>query len=418
MIVFDRILIHFPEVSLKGKNREDFESQLLRNICHRLARLGLRWSIVRAFGRFYVEVPDTAMPSLDAALDALAQLSGVAAVAPAVWLRPADLQATASSPNLDLLEARLVALAASVYAPERSFAIRVNRVDKRFPLASQALEHRLGRAVRERTGWDRVDLRRPDRTFRIDIYPDGAYLYADKRPGPSGLPVHTGGRVLSLLSGGIDSPVAAYLMAKRGCSVDLFHMSAAHPGPGDREADVVLQLAGRLSRYTLRSRLFVAPYTHFDLALPAAAGGYALMLLRRFMTRTAQTLAARVGALALVTGDSLGQVASQTLENLVANSRAADMPLFRPLIGHNKREIVDLARAIGTYEISIQPYKDCCALLSRHPKTRTSHETLTDLERLHFPHYDELVDATLADTVEFAFDCGERAPSRTRAETA
>jgi len=414
----NRILIHFPEVSLKGRNREDFENQLADNIRHRLRRLGFDWRLKRARGRFYVEIPDGAGDDVRRVADALCEMSGIATVAPAIWLCPKELLLATDEPNFDLLQARLVELARETYQPVQSFAVRVNRVDKRLHVTSQDLEIRLGRAIRDHSDWDQVVLNRPDCTFRVDIYPDGAYLYSEKLTGPSGLPVHTGGRVLSLLSGGIDSPVAAYLMAKRGCTVDLFHMSAAHPGHGELDADVVVQLASHLSRFTLNSRLFIAPYTHFDLALPPATTGYELMLFRRFVTRAAEVLAGQIGAQALVTGDSLGQVASQTIENIVANSSATAMAIFRPLIGQNKQEIITLARAIDTYDISIQPSKDCCALLSKHPKTRSTHTALSRLEREYFPDYAGLVERTLNDGMVLEFDCGERLGRRDRLGTA
>jgi thiamine biosynthesis protein ThiI len=397
-----RILVHFPEITLKGRNREEFERALASNIRHRLRRLGLDWPLKRARGRFWIEPPPAAGTEIDEVLRALAEMSGVAAFAAATWLRPAD-----GLPDPERIEAVVVALAGESYQADARFAVRVHRVDKRFPLTSQALERRLGDAIRARTPWRRVDLSHPDCTFRVDIHADGVYLYADRLHGPGGLPVGTGGRVLALLSGGIDSPVAAWLLAKRGCDVDFFHMSAAHPRIEGLDREVVAQLARQLSRYTLRSKLYVAPYTHFDLALRGEASGYGLMLFRRFMSRVAERLAQRIGAQALIVGDSLGQVASQTLENLVANSGAVSMPLLRPLIGFNKQEIIDAARRIGTYEISIQPYKDCCALLSRRPRTRSSDALLADLEARLLPEYDALIDRTLGDVVEIAFDCGE-----------
>jgi thiamine biosynthesis protein ThiI len=274
-------------------------------------------------------------------------------------------------------------------------------------LISAELERWLGDAVRERTSWSRVDLDTPDRTFYVDIYGDALYFYSERRKGVGGLPVGTSGRVLSLLSGGIDSPVASFLLARRGAWVDWFHMSAAHVSEKDFETSVPGRIAGVLSRFSLDSRLYVVPYTHFDLSLAGAETGYEPVLFRRFLFRVGEALAARVGAAALVTGDSLAQVASQTLENLVSTSRAVEILVLRPLVGMDKQQIMELARRIGTYEISIQPHKDCCALYARRVKTRTREEALAGIESRLFPDYAGLVERTLRDTLCGRYECGE-----------
>lgn len=233
-------------------------------------------------------------------------------------------------------------------------------------------------------------------------------IYAGKRHGVGGLPVGSAGRMLCLLSGGIDSAVAAYMMAKRGAEVDFVHLSASHTSPQRVADSVVGRLAARLSRYTLRSRLFAAPYTHFDLALTSGGhSGYELVLFRRFLLQVAQALAPRTGAQALVTGDSLGQVASQTLENLATTAAGGELLQLRPLIGLNKEEIMQVARRIGTYAISIEPYKDCCALLAPDPRTRSRPERVARLERERVPDYGRLVEDTLAEMCRIGFDCGE-----------
>jgi thiamine biosynthesis protein ThiI len=273
----------------------------------------------------------------------------------------------------------------------------VNRGNKLLPFASPELASELGQAIRDQTPWQRVDLKNPDLTFHLDLRCAATFLYADKLRGPGGLPVGTSGRVLALLSGGIDSPVAAYLMAKRGCRVDFLHFTAA--SPRQEEGSKVWRLATRLSRSTLASRLFIAPYVHFDLALMREKVEFELVLFRRFMARVAQTLARQLRARALVSGDTLSQVASQTMANLVSTSRAVDLPILRPLIAFDKEETIALAQKIGTYSLSIEPYKDCCALISGSPKTRSHHERLVQLESKFFPDYDQLILRTLADSI-------------------
>ncbi len=185
-------------------------------------------------------------------------------------------------------------------------------------------------------------------------------------------------------------------MARRGCYVDMLHFSVTEPSEEELKRNKVVELARRLAGYTLGARLFIVPYTYFDMALLRKPTAYQLVLFRRFLLRTAERLAGQIEAEALVTGDSLSQVASQTLSNLVATSRAVQMPIFRPLIGMDKEEIVQLAKQIGTYDLSTLPYKDCCALISRHPKTRSQHDRLVEIERQIFPDYEALIQKTLA----------------------
>ena len=225
--------------------------------------------------------------------------------------------------------------------------------------------------------------------------------------GPGGLPVGTSGHLLSLLSGGIDSPVASFLLSRRGASVDWFHMSATHVGEGDFETSVVGRIARTLSRFSLQSRLFVVPYTHFDLALAGGETGYEPVLFRRFLFRIGEALAGRIGASALVTGDSLAQVASQTLDNLVTSTKAVEILVLRPLVGMDKQQIMHLARGIGTYDISIEPYKDCCALYARRVRTRAREEAVSVLERRLVPDYPGLIERSLRDMLWGRYESGK-----------
>jgi thiamine biosynthesis protein ThiI len=360
-----------------------------------------------------VEVSTPDEEHLSRAASVLEELIGVHSFAIAYFLARPQTQdhpgkTTSSLESLSpLIESTVVGMAKTRYAPGLSYAVRVRRADKRIPETSVDLEVRLGSAVRERTPWTRVNLDRPDRTFHVDIYEDGVFLYDERRRGVGGLPVGTSSRVLSLLSGGIDSPVSSFLLARRGCEVDFFHMSAAHFAESDFEESVIGRLAMRLSRFTLRSRLFVVPYTHFDLAMPERATGCEAVLFRRFLFRVAEALATSTRSVALVAGDSLAQVASQTVENLVTTSKSVDRVILRPLVGFDKQQIMDIASEIGTYEISIQPYKDCCALFGRRPKTKTYDEPLAALERRLLPDYRALVKRSIGDLMWGAYDCGE-----------
>ena len=398
----NRILIHYGEIALKGRNRGDFEGTLRENIKHRLRREKLRWRVTRHHDRLHVDVPEAEADQIERALIALSKITGISWLAPARWL-----PSVRGDSGLTTIESETLALAEAHFKKDGAFAVRVRRGHKGFPMRSSELERHLGALIIERTDWSRVNLTTPDRTFHVDLYPAGTYCYADKRQGVAGLPVNTGGQVLALLSGGIDSPVAAYLMARRGCRVDVLHMTASHVQQRNPLDNPVVGLARQLSRFTQRTRLFMLPYTHFDLALAGQRTGYEMILFRRFMVQLSETMAHRIGALALVTGDSLGQVASQTLENLVAHTQATEMPILRPLIAFDKEEIIQVARKIETYEISIQPYKDCCALLSQNPKTKSTHEQLTELENRLLPDRAGLIERTIDDGIEMIFDCGE-----------
>ena len=398
-----------PDITLKGRNQPDFQQALVKNVRRHLLRAGYRWNAGVSRGRVCILVPERGKVDIQDALSLLLKIPGVAALADALWIPPRQAFTEDRQINWDLLTPKVIDLAASAYRKHASFAVRFNRVDKKLLTTSGEVGERLGAAILQSTAWDKVNLKYPDSTFHIDAYPDGLYLYTDKLKGVGGLPVGTGGRVLALLSGGIDSPVAAYLLAKRGCEVDLFHLSASHLNPSEIADSVIGRLARQLSRYTRRTRLHVVPYTYFDLALKGRPTRYEVVLFRRFMLRAAAEQAGRIKALALVNGDSLGQVASQTLENMVSASRCIDMPVFRPLVGTNKDEIISMARWIGTYEISIEPYKDCCALIAGNPKTRSTHEAMVKLEQELIPDYSQLLEHTLQDMNVLEYAYGERA---------
>lgn len=406
----NRILIQYGELTLKGRNRRDFERALGDNIRQRLRAAGIDWGVEQRHQRTFVNVPAAGAERLEEALTTIGEVPGIATYSPTVFLHP-EQTGQPTRFNSEIVERLLVELAAESHQPGGTFAVRVNRADKRVPAKSDQLARGFGAAILRDTAWDKVKLTRPDRQFNVDIYEEGTYCYVDKRRGVGGLPVRTAGRVIGLLSGGIDSPVAAYLLAKRGCEVDFVHFTATRVQQTRAEQELVARIARQLSRYTLRSRLFLVPYTHFDMAVMGRGTGFDVVLFRRFMARVAERIAQQTGALALVSGDSLGQVASQTLENLVSTSQAAQLPFLRPLIGMDKQEIVDLAKRIGTYELSIQPYKDCCALLSDNPRTRSDVATLQGIEAELMPNMEGLIEQTLAEQVCLRFECGEQSVS-------
>ncbi len=406
------IIAHYSEVGLKGRNRQQFRCQLQANIRIKLQSAGLGWNVRRAQSHLLVAArKDATAKQMQEAVANVAEVAGVAWCAAVQSMPHGGFRDGFTGLDYQALEAAVVELATREYRPEAAFCVRVNRASKAVALTSPELENQLGEAIRRRTAWRKVRLKKPDVTFHVDLQRALFHLFSVKLHGPAGLPAGTAGRVLVLLSGGIDSPVAAYLMARRGCNVDFIHFTATSEQQESAEEEKVWRLARSLCRYTLGSRLYLVPYANFDVALLGKKINYGLVMFRRFMLRVAERLAAGLGAEALVTGDNLSQVASQTLSNLVATSRAVVLPVFRPLLGFNKEEIIALASRIGTYGESIRPYKDCCALISRHPRTRSQHRLLDSLEKKLLPDYEELIEATLANQNCIEFACSPALPA-------
>lgn len=359
------IVVHYHEINLKGNNRGWFEAHLQNHITSALK--GLKYSKVRKIsGRMIVELlPES---PADEITERLSRVFGIANLVLA-WDVAADLEEIKTC--LDFL---------INMGKFESFKMDSRRGTKNFPLNSQQLNEQLGAFVQERTG-AAVRLKEPERTFFLEIVENRAFLYLDRIAGAAGLPYGTGGKVLCLLSGGIDSPVAAYRLMRRGCRVLYVHFHS-FPHTSLESQDKVRQILGILSRYQLQTQLFMVPFADVQKEIVAyAPPALRVILYRRFMVRIAQSIAHLEKAQALVTGDSLGQVASQTLENLRTISSVSSLPVFRPLIGNDKEEIIQTARSIGTYEISIQADQDCCSLfVPRHPETMARLEQAEEAE--------------------------------------
>jgi thiamine biosynthesis protein ThiI len=378
-----------------------------------LRAIGITWPVSVGEGGCRIKVPKPSNDTIIQALGAVAEVPGVVWYSPAHRIAPHDAGLDTGEPNWPLIEDTVACWARDRFEDGLSFRVRVRRALKSFPVPSPEIESRLGSVIRRRTTWDTVRLKKPDRTFYLDFRSDGLYLYGERLRGAGGLPVGSAGCVVALLSGGIDSPVAAYLMARRGCNVDFVHFTSQLPSPKTAVDTKVARLAAILSRYTLRSRLYVVPAGHFEIALVGGRTRYELVLFRTFMARVAERVAHSRGATMLVAGDCLGQVASQTIENMASLSRAVEIPVLRPLVGFDKQEIIRLAREIGTYELSIEPEKDCCALLGRHPKTRSVPEIIRKEESRLFEDYFGLIRRSLEDAVVLEFRCGTPTACRT-----
>ncbi len=403
-----RILIRSPEIRIKGRNRPSFREALKRNLGQRLRGIGLRWRASSAGDRVWIEVPQEETAALDRALAAIATVFGVELALPCFVIpRP---RGEALSPERLLNETTSLACGLAAGArpePETGFALRVRRRDRNFPIRSQAIAESVGRAILERTAWDRVDLSNPAFTIFIEPHEEAIYLWTRRVKGPGGLPVGVAGRLVGMLSGGFDSPVAAWMMAGRGASLDFVHLTPSRPDPSSSTACKAAELVRILSRYTGRSRLVLVPYTHFDLRLTGSRTGHEAVLFRRFAFRCGEVVARKFGAVALATGDSLSQVASQTLENLISVDAALSLPVLRPLVGLDKVAIMDRAQRIGTWETSAVPAKDCCALIAGSPRTRSEPGRIADLEGRLFPDPGEVVELSLQESVAGAFQWGE-----------
>ena len=374
------VLLKFGELALKGRNRPRFVAALDRNLRRATADLGP--IEVRHRGGVFVVTGD--MPQSDL-VERCLRLPGVSVVQPALRCeRDATAAADAAVELLGDLDGH-------------TFAVRATRRDKSFPLRSIELARLLGDAVRVRLGLD-VDLSNPDLELFVEVDHKDLLVSVERLRGAGGLPVGTSGRALVLLSGGLDSPVAAYRMMKRGLRCDFIHFSG-RPFTSPESIYKAYALVGRLDGFQGDSRLFVVTFGPAQRRLATAgAGRLQVLSQRRLMVRVASALGERLGADALVTGDSLGQVASQTLPNLAVVEEAAGLPLLRPLIDRDKSEIVEVARELGTYAISILPDEDCCQLFSsKLAVTRGQPDDLRQIERT--ADVEELVD-TLVDSAE------------------
>ncbi|MFB3072912.1 MAG: tRNA uracil 4-sulfurtransferase ThiI, partial [bacterium] len=358
---------HYGELALKGGNRPIFEKTLIENISRTLAGLHIK-AVRKLYGRLVVDLaPDSPWEEVR---QRLGRVCGVVNFSPAhrVEATVEDIEAAVDE-------------ATSQYAFD-SFRVQTKRADKTFALNTPELNAHIGARVQAATG-AAVDLSdAADLTLLIEIVSGTALVACERHPGPGGLPVGVSGRVACMLSGGIDSPVAAYRMLKRGCLVDFIHFHS-YPYTDRASVDKAVEVAELLTRFQSRASVSLVPFAEVQQRIVAETpANLRIIIYRRFMVRISESIAQGLGAKALVTGESLGQVSSQTLTNITTiEAAAAAMPILRPLIGMDKQEIINLARAIGTYEVSIQPHDDCCSfLMPRRPATRSTPEELEAAE--------------------------------------
>jgi thiamine biosynthesis protein ThiI len=359
------VIVHYQEIALKGRNRSWFVERLVSNIRAATADLGV--AKVRALmGR--IELQHESADDWSELRARLARLPGIANFSRAVRSRW-DIDAIADTVLGELEELQV-----------ESFRVRAQRADKRFPMTSPQIEREVGGRIKAARGW-RVDLERPELTVRVEILNDEAFCHLRKEPGSGGLPSGVSGRVACLMSGGIDSPVAAYRLIKRGCRVRLIHFHS-YPILSHTSQDKVAEIAELLTRRQLDTRLYLVAFGEIQrkvvLAVPPPLR---VVVYRRLMLRIAERIGRACGAMALVTGEAVGQVASQTLENMAVINSVTSMPVLRPLVGMDKEEIVREAQQLGTYEVSIVPDEDCCTLFTpKHPATKARARVVDEAE--------------------------------------
>jgi thiamine biosynthesis protein ThiI len=382
---YKAFLIKYAEIGTKGKNRPLFEAALVQQIKLALNKVAGTFTVKRAWGRIYVEAGEGC--DYEGAVAALQNVFGIAGVCPLVQVADEGFAA---------LREVVVRYIGEAY-PERNqtFKVAARRSRKDYPLDSMQINREIGQALLEAYPQMRVDVHRPEIMLHIEIR-EQINIYAEVLPGLGGMPVGSSGKAMLLLSGGIDSPVAGYMVAKRGVKLDAVYFHAP-PYTSDRAKQKVVDLARILTRYTGPIYLHVINFTDIQLYIYDKCPHDELtIIMRRYMMRIAERLARETECLGLITGESIAQVASQTLKSLAATDAATAMPVYRPLIGFDKMEIVQYAECIGTYETSILPYEDCCTIfVAKHPVTKPDLARIEKHELYLAEKIEELVEAAL-----------------------
>ena len=357
------LLVRFGEIFLKGQNRPFFLRELVKRIKHAVADQGAK--VWLHDGRVFV----SDFADQEACIRRIVKVFGVHSVCPAVEMPKEDFQAVCSEAVRQMSDL------------SGTFKVAARRSDKRYPLDSPAINREIGGCILKANPSLQVDVKTPDHVLNVEIR-DLAYLYVRVVPAVGGMPVGTNGKATLLLSGGIDSPVAGWMIAKRGVHISAVHFHS-YPYTSDRAKEKVLSLARILSESCCGIRVHVVPFTRIQMEIhEKCPEEYSTLIMRRFMMRIAEQIARQEGAEALITGESIGQVASQTMQALGCTNAVVSMPVFRPLIGFDKSDIIDIARKIDTYETSTLPYEDCCTVFTpRHPATHPKEERVAEAEK-------------------------------------
>ncbi len=389
--MYKAFLIKYAEIGIKGNNRYIFEDALRDRIKKSLRDLG-DYMVTKEQGRIYIECPDGY--DYEETVKALQCVFGIAQICPVMIADTIEWEPLKKAVG-DYVEAR--------YADRNfTFKMEAKRGDKNYPMTSPQICSEMGAYLLHRFPEMKVDVHNPSVRIMVEVR-SRSYVYSEVIPGPGGMPVGTNGKALLLLSGGIDSPVAGYMVAKRGVAIDAVYFHAP-PYTSERAKQKVVDLAELISKYTGSIRLHVVNFTDIQLYIYEKCPHEELtIIMRRYMMRIAEKIAKETGCLGLVTGESIGQVASQTLHSLASTNEVCTMPVYRPLIAFDKQDIVDIAERINTYETSILPYEDCCTIfVARHPVTKPSLKVIRYSEKCLEEKIDDMVE-TAMETKETIF---------------
>ena len=378
---YQSFLIKYAEIGTKGKNRFMFEDALIKQIRYALKSVEGRFEVTKESGRIYVMAEGDY--DYDDVIEALKRVFGIADICPMVQIEDKDYEN---------LKKRVVEYMDQVY-PDKHITFKVNarRGDKNYPVSSDQINRDLGEVILEAFPEMKVDVHNPDVILRVEVR-QKVNLFSLVIPGPGGMPVGTNGRAMLLLSGGIDSPVAGYMIAKRGVKIDAVYFHAP-PYTSDRAKQKVVDLANLVARYAGPINLYVVNFTDIQLYIYDKCPHEELtIIMRRYMMRIAEAIANQTGAISLITGESIGQVASQTLQSLGVTNAVCELPVMRPLIAFDKQDIVDISLKIDTYETSVLPYEDCCTIfVAKHPVTKPNLKRIEMSETKLSEKIDEMV---------------------------
>ena len=380
--MYKAFLIKYAEIAIKGKNRYIFEDALVAQIKYQLRNVEGKFRIAKESGRIFVYTEGEF--DYEEAIEALKRVFGIFSICPAVVLE---------DEGFEKLSQDVSSYVKKLYGDkELTFKVNTRRNKKAYPMQSMEVSSELGAVILDNCPNMKVDVHHPDVYVNVEIR-NKIYLYSENIPGPGGMPLGTNGRAMLLLSGGIDSPVAGYMIAKRGVIIDAVYFHAP-PYTSERAKQKVVDLAKLVARYSGPINLYVVNFTDIQLYIYDQCPHDELtIIMRRYMMKIAERIGKEQGCLGLITGESIGQVASQTVQSLAATNEVCTMPVFRPVIGFDKQEIVDISLKINTYETSIQPYEDCCTIfVAKHPVTKPNIQMIKKSEKKLEEKIDEMMD--------------------------
>lgn len=387
--MYEAFLIKYAEIGLKGKNRYLFENALMNQIRFALKNVEGEFKVTKEQGRIYIEAFSTF--DFDEAVSSLTRVFGISSICPVV---------IKDNEGFEQLEKDVIDYVAAVYQDKnRTFKMNVRRADKNYPISSMEANAKLGEVLLEKFAELSVDVHKPEIMLSVEIR-SKIYIYSEVIAGPGGMPVGTNGKAMLLLSGGIDSPVAGYMIAKRGVQLEAVYFHAP-PYTSERAKQKVVDLANLVAKYSGPIKLHIINFTDIQLYIYDQCPHAELtIIMRRYMMKIAEMIGEKNGCSALITGESIGQVASQTILSLVSTDEVCTMPVFRPVIGFDKQEIIDVSQKINTYETSIQPFEDCCTIfVAKHPVTKPNLNIIKRSEGKLAEKIDEMLE-TAVETAE------------------